>query len=114
MRILLDTTRMTLSTAQLLNYSPLAKKYGRIAWTQFMRRLPVNLRQFFLVPEGHNPKGIGLFLGGYARLYKLDQEQRYLEKIQHLLKLVSALRSKGYSGNCWGYNFDWQSMFPCC
>ena len=29
--------------------------------------------------------------------------------MQHLLYLLSAQRSKGYSGNCWGYNFDWQS-----
>ena len=71
-----------------------------------MRRFPVNLRPLLLVSKEHNPKGLGLFLGGYARLYKLDQGQGYLEKIRHLIHLLSSLRSEGYSGNCWGYNFD--------
>ncbi len=85
------------------------RKYGRIAWTQLMRRLPVNLRPLLLVPRGHNPKGLGLFLGGYAKLYRLAPRPAYLRNIHDLLDLLEKLRSPGYAGSCWGYNFDWQS-----
>lgn len=85
------------------------QKYGRIAWTQLMRRLPVNLRPLLLVSREHNPKGLGLFLGGYAKLYRLDPRPAYLGKIHYLLDLLADLRSRGYAGSCWGYNFDWQS-----
>ena len=39
-----------------------------------------------------------------------------LQKIHYLSDLLISLRSKGYHGSCWGYNFDWQSrrlfLFP--
>lgn len=84
-------------------------KYGKIAWTQFMRRSPINFRRLLLVPKQHNPKGLGLFLGGYAKLYSVNRNEQYLHKIDYLLELLNNCRSQGYSGNCWGYNFDWQS-----
>ena len=95
--------------------SPLLKlissksKYLRIGFTQFLRRCPVNLRPILGVKKGHNSKGIGLFLWGYSKLYALSKEQRYIDKINYLISLLQKLRSKGYSGNAWGYNFDWQS-----
>ena len=95
--------------------SPLLKlissksKYLRIVFTQFLRRCPVNLRPLLGVKKGHNPKGTGLFLWGYSMLYALTKETRYLEKVDYLIDLLERLRSYGYSGSCWGYNFDWQS-----
>jgi rhamnogalacturonyl hydrolase YesR len=85
------------------------QKYGRIAWIQFMRRFPFNLRPLLMVAKGHNPKALGLFLGGYAKLYNSDPKPEYLTQIHVLLDLLEETRSEGYSGNCWGYNFDWQS-----
>ncbi len=100
----------------------LGTKWGRIAWTQLFRRLPINLRPLFLVPAGHNPKGIGLFLWGYAKLFASCQNSQVPklsrhsetsgtteERIGYLISLLEGLRSTGYAGNCWGYNFDWQS-----
>jgi len=95
--------------------SPLVRRIGannkwvRIAATHLIRRSFVNLRPLFGIRKGHNPKGIGLFLWGYARLYELTKELRYLKKIDYILNLLERLQSNGYSGNCWGYNFDWQS-----
>jgi len=85
-------------------------KWLRMAFTQLLRRCPVDLRFFMGVKKGHNPKAIGLFLGGYTNLYRMSPEKAYLDKIQYLLDLLDTLRSGGYSGSCWGYNFDWQSM----
>jgi len=84
-------------------------KWIRMVATQLMRRSPINLRPVLGIRKGHNPKAIGLFLWGYAKLYALTKEQRYLENVDYLLHLLEQLRSQGYSGNCWGYNFDWQS-----
>jgi len=84
-------------------------KYGRIAWTQFMRRCPMDLRPCLGVPRGHNPKAIGLFLWGAARLYGVEKREEDLVRMDYLLALLESLRSSGYSGDCWGYNFDWQS-----
>ncbi len=85
------------------------QKYARIAWIQLMRRLPVNLRPLLLLPAGHNPKALGLFLSGYIRLYKIYLKDTYLKNTNILFELLTDTVSKGYSGNCWGYNFDWQN-----
>jgi hypothetical protein len=84
-------------------------KWARIAVTQILRRMPVNLRPLLGICKGHNSKGIGLFLWGYSKLYVLEQKKQYLDTIDYLLDLLEALKCDGYSGNCWGYNFDWQS-----
>lgn len=84
-------------------------KWARVAMTQILRRAPVNIRPLLGIHKGYNPKGIGLFLWGYSKLYAVEKKPCYLERIDHLLGLLEALRCPGYSGNCWGYNFDWQS-----
>ena len=91
--------------------------FGRLAWIQLFKRNPVNLRRIMAVPKEYNAKGVGLFLSGYCNLYKIAKagdtsfgsEQELLEKIIFLANLLEALQSKGYSGACWGYNFDWQA-----
>jgi hypothetical protein len=81
----------------------------RIGATQFLRRCPVNVRTLLGIRKGHNPKGLGLFLGGYAKLYALTRDAAYLTRIDRLVDLLAKLRSPGYTGHGWGYNFDWQS-----
>ena len=71
--------------------------------------MPINLRPLLVIRKGHNPKGIGLCLWGYAKLHARNPDQRYAERIAYLLSILGSLRSEGFSGNCWGYNFDWQS-----
>lgn len=87
----------------------LGTKYGRIAWTQLVRRSPVNLRPLLLIPKGHNQKGLGLFLSGYVKLYKVEGNEGYIATSRKLIELLRQCCSKGYSGNGWGYNFPWQS-----
>jgi hypothetical protein len=85
------------------------KKYVRIAFIQALKRLPFNIRSCLGIRKGYNPKGIGLFLWGYAKLYKLEKKSDHLKMVDFFLNLLEELKSPGYSGNCWGYNFDWQS-----
>lgn len=99
----------------------------RLFFIQGFKRCPINLRHLAMVPKEHNAKGIGLFLGGYCNLYhavkansKLAQDfgtiQDIEKQINELAELLILMQSKGYSGACWGYNFDWQArrlfLFP--
>lgn len=87
----------------------------RLAWIQLFKRNPVNLRKLFLLPEGYNPKGIGLFLSAYSKELIFLRESGKVDlntlenQVKELADLLIDLRSKGYSGSCWGYNFDWQA-----
>lgn len=102
---------------------PFLKKSAlcRLVMIQGFKRCPVNLRRIAWVPKEHNAKGIGLFLSGYCNLYHAVRENPALQKdlgnleeleqqINYLADLLLKMQSKGYSGACWGYNFDWQSQ----
>ena len=90
--------------------TPLGKsRFFRLAWIQFFKRSPINFRKLTGVKKGYNPKGLGLFITGYCNLYKVTSKKEYLEKIIELSNQVISLQTQGYSGACWGYNFDWQA-----
>jgi hypothetical protein len=88
---------------------PLKTKYTKIAFIQLLKRCPFNLRKLFFVQKGYNLKGLGLFLSGYINLYKTYGEDKYKDKIEYLINVLKENISSGYTGMCWGYNFDWQS-----
>jgi hypothetical protein len=81
----------------------------RLAWIQFFKRSPVNFRKITGVPKEYNSKGIALFLAGYCKLYQINNQKIYLDKINFFANLLLQLSAKGWSGYCWGYNFDWQA-----
>ena len=108
---------------------PFLKKSAlcRLVVIQGFKRCPINLRPLALVPKEYNAKGIGLFLQGYCNLHRaikanpefvttLGSSDVVLGRINELADLLISLQSKGYSGACWGYNFDWQArrlfLFP--
>lgn len=90
---------------------------ARLAWIQGFKRSPINFRKLLVVPKEHNAKGVGLFLLGYCRLYQLAEsgcedfgtKEQLLKQIKDITNLLLSLRSRGYSGSAWGYNFDWQA-----
>lgn len=99
----------------------------RLAVIQGFKRSPINFRKIAMVPKEYNAKGIGLFLQGYCNLYKavcgnqqlqdaFGTQAQLMDKINELAELLISLQSNGYSGACWGYNFDWQArrlfLFP--
>jgi rhamnogalacturonyl hydrolase YesR len=81
----------------------------RLAWIQFFKRSPLNLRPITGVEKGYNPKALGLFLSGYCNLQKYDPRDEYLQKIKFFGEKIDELQNRNYSGSCWGYNFDWQA-----
>jgi len=84
-------------------------RFFRLVWIQLFKRSPINLRKITGVKKGYNSKGLGLFLTGYCNLYKTDTRQEYIDKIILISEKLIEIKAKGYSGACWGYNFDWQA-----
>lgn len=81
----------------------------RLAWIQLFKRNPINFRFLLGVKKDYNPKGLGLFLTSYCNLYQKNPKDEYLDRIHFLGETLIKLKTVGYSGACWGYNFDWQA-----
>ena len=85
-------------------------KIFRLIWIQFFKKSPINFREFLNVPKGYNSKGLALLLSGYCNIQKKKPSQDNREKIKYLLENIFKIENKGFSGSCWGYNFDWQAL----
>ena len=84
-------------------------RIARLAWIQFFKKSPFNLRPFALVPKGYNAKGLSLFIQGYLNLYKAQNKTEYLQKAYRLAGLIADLRSQNRPYFCVGYNFHWEA-----
>ncbi len=81
----------------------------RLAWIQLFKKSPLNLRRVTRVSPSPNPKGLSLFASGMIA-------KGCLRDAEVLLSRLKAMRSAGYAGSCWGYNFPWQAKafyVPC-
>ena len=86
-----------------------------IIFLQLMKRSPVNLRPVLLTRKGINPKGFGLLISAYVEKYKLFNSEEDIKQAKVFADWLMVNYSKGYSGYCWGYNYDWpnrNSYFP--
>ena len=89
-------------------------KLVRLAAQQALKRLPVNVRPLLGIRKGYNPVTLALVLQAYSYLARArpDEAERYRDSVGELVaELGAALVSPGYSGACWGYDFDWQTRF---
>jgi hypothetical protein len=96
--------------SRLFNATPLARsRNARLIFTQAIKRSPADLRTLMRVPAERNAKGIALFtLAQIANHRRLKNEQSEAS-VRDFLNGLLAMKVEGYSGACWGYNFDWQS-----
>ena len=78
-----------------------------IAFLQTLRKCPVNLRPIAGIKKDCSPKGMGLFLASYIRKYQLYRREEHLKIVRFLTDWLKANSIQGYSGYCWGHNFDW-------
>ncbi|HXB40162.1 MAG TPA: delta-aminolevulinic acid dehydratase [Bacteroidia bacterium] len=84
-------------------------KFVSVLAIQFQKRNPVNIRPVLGIKKNYNPKAIGLFLYSYCILQKNNPNKDYSKQIDFLFAYLKDNPSKGFSGYCWGYNFDWAS-----
>lgn len=85
----------------------------RFGAQQVCKRIPINLRKILLIKKGLNPVTIGLSIQAYSYLAKAlpEKEELYKKEIEYLLDLLVDNKSSGYSGSCWGYDFDWEARY---
>lgn len=134
--LILDQSALIGSIAKLQNYirlqqyrgydpydgliSPLFKfpvlrsnNFIRFGSQQVLRRIPLNWRPALGVRKGLNPVTLGLCIQAYTHLSELQKEKSelHLDEISYCIDRLQELRSEGYSGACWGYDFDWQGRY---
>ncbi|MCE1165533.1 MAG: hypothetical protein LWX07_09055 [Bacteroidetes bacterium] len=94
-----------------------SSKTIRLYSQQIIKRLPFNARPLLFIKKGLNPVTLGLCAQGYTYLLKSGAEGKqfsaeYLEsRIRSLIELLADNSSKGFSGYCWGYEFDWEAKY---
>jgi hypothetical protein len=88
-------------------------KLPRLAAQQALKRLPVNLRPLLGIRRGLNPVTLGLAVEAYSYLSTADPENAaiYRARVLTCIEELKRLRSPGYSGDCWGYDFPWESRW---
>lgn len=99
-------------TSKVFNAVPLLpqRRLTRLMWIQFIKKMPLNMRAMLKIEKDFNPKGLALFLSGYSQLSGVEGfGAESVERIKFLAGKLISLRTPGYSGTCWGYNFDWES-----
>ena len=92
---------------------PLLRTSHHVRWAaqQTFKRIPVNVRPMLGIQKGRNPVTLALAAQTCAQLARVRPKQ-YAELhdlARRLVTELSASRSSGYSGACWGYDFDWEA-----
>lgn len=90
-----------------------SSKIIKLSTQQVIKRLPLNLRKITGIKKGLNPVTLGLAVQAYSYLSKVypSKEKSYISEIRKLLINLEEIKSKGYSGDCWGYDFDWEARY---
>ena len=96
--------------SQLFQSTPLAQsRNARFIWTQLVKRSPTDFRSLARVPAERNAKGIALFALAQLANYRRERTAESAKQVHSFLSGLLSMKLDGYSGACWGYNFDWQS-----
>jgi polysaccharide biosynthesis protein VpsJ len=98
--------------SKIFDKSPLSQvTFFRLAWLQFHKRMPINLRPLCLVPKKRNPKGVGLIILGLLLEYERSAKPTYLAQATELGNwlLTQTSAPDQWKHACWGYHFDWQA-----
>jgi polysaccharide biosynthesis protein VpsJ len=81
----------------------------RIAWQQFHRRSPVNLRPLCGVEKSRNPKGMALMVLGLIERFEHRHAQFDLDEAIKIGDWLLHQRANptAWPHSAWGYNFHW-------
>jgi hypothetical protein len=88
-----------------------SSRIARRGAQQVLRRVPINVRPLLAIRRGLSPVTLALVLQAWADLTQANpaQRERYAESGSPLVADLEALASPGWSGACWGYEFDWET-----
>jgi hypothetical protein len=90
-----------------------SSKWLRIAAEQALKRSPINLRPVLGIPKGYNPVTLAFVLeaSAYGAQVEPQRADAYRARAAECVAELARLRSVGYSGDCWGYPFDWEARY---
>jgi hypothetical protein len=74
---------------------------------QMVLRCPFHVRPLLGVPSQRSFSGMGLFAKGYIRMWSLTGDEQYKNKAISCLDWLLNNYSQGFSGYCWGLNYDY-------
>jgi len=83
----------------------------RWAWQQLVKRMPVAARPVLGIKPGRNPVTLALCLQAFGHRDVASRSQGRRERQQALVHELQSLVSPGWSGPCWGYDFNWEGRF---
>ncbi|MGH9526721.1 MAG: hypothetical protein ACRD2F_08610, partial [Terriglobales bacterium] len=84
----------TLAVAPMVACEALLPQARRLFWH----------KQRFPIADAH-------FAMGFAFLAEATGEPRYRERAEHFLQALEAARCPGQAEYCWGYDFDWETIY---
>lgn len=82
-------------------------KFSMIVFSQLNMRLPINLRPILGISKEYNAMSMGVLLHAYCILYEIRKDESDKRNMDFIFNWLITNSSKGYSGYCWGNNFDW-------
>ena len=90
-----------------------SNRFIRLASQQILKRSPLNIRPLLGIKKGYNPVTLGLALQAIAYQIEASPERTEALKTEgdRLVSEIEKSSSKGFSGYCWGYDFDWQARY---
>jgi hypothetical protein len=90
-----------------------SSKWFRLAAQQALKRSPYNVRPLLGIPKGYNPVTLAFVLEGSAYRAQVDTDRAELHRARaaQCMSELARLRSRGFSGDCWGYPFDWEARY---
>ena len=90
-----------------------SNKLLRFGFQQIFRRIPINIRPLLGIKKEINPVTLGLCIKAFTYMSQIFTQNRQFYKVQidNCLNGLVELKSSGYSGACWGYNFDWEARY---
>ena len=88
----------------------------RWGFQQLVLRTPFQIRPLLGIRKGYNPVTLGLVLQAHAYRAAAGSGTRsdgtaYADDMARLVGELKRLVSPGWSGACWGYDFDWEGRF---
>ena len=87
-------------------------KLLRWGFQQVLKRIPFQTRPLFGIRPGYNPVTLALVLQALTyRDQAAGDAATRRETCVHLVSELERLQTRGYSGACWGYDFDWEARY---
>ncbi len=88
-------------------------KIPRWGFQQVLKRLPFQIRPLLGIHKGYNPVTLALCAQALTWRDMADEENRDFRRaeVSRLVGELERLRTRGFSGSCWGYDFHWQARY---